>query len=240
MPIYLSRLEYREEICKGTIAFGLQKPVGFRFRAGQYVELALIKPTKRDIGGDTRTFSIASAPFEDELQFAMRLSKTAFKQVLAALPLGAEVEIRGPAGVFALHEDARRPAVFLAGGIGLAPFLSILRQARHDQIGRDIYLFYSNRRPEDAAYLGELQEWAKANHSFRFIPTMTRMEESRILWSGETDLIDAKMLSRLLPDLIVPVYYVSGPSRFVTGMISVLTVLNVEETNIRTEDFGEY
>ncbi len=240
MSTYVSRLEYREEICEGTIAFGLQKPAGFRFRAGQYVEMALIKPAKRDIGGDTRTFSIASAPFEGGLLFAMRLSNTAFKRVLEALPVGSEIEIRGPAGTFALHEDPRHPAVFLAGGIGLAPFLSILRQAFHDRIGRDIYLFYSNRRPEDTAYLGELQEWEKTNHSFRFIPTMTRMAESRIRWNGEIGPIDPKMLKRLLPNLIAPKYYVAGPSRFVTGMISVLTVLNVEEVDIRTEDFGEY
>ena len=166
----MSRLEYREEICEGTIAFGLQRPTGFRFRAGQYVEITLIKAAKRDIGGDTRTLSIASAPFESGPLFAIRLSKTAFKQVLEALPLGSEIEIRGPAGTFALHEDPLRPAVFLAGGIGLAPFLSIVRQAFHDRLRRDIYLFYSNRRPEDTAYLGELQEWEKTNHSFRLFP----------------------------------------------------------------------
>jgi len=235
----MSRLEYREELCEGTIAFGLQKPADFRFRAGQYVEIALMKPAKRDIGGDTRTLSIASAPFESGLLFAMRLSKTAFKQVLEALPLGSEIEIRGPAGTFALREDPRRPVVFLAGGIGLAPFLSILRQAFHDRIGRNIYLFYSNRCPEDTAYLGELQEWEKTNHSFRFIPTMTRMAESRIRWNGDRPYrpedVEAFAAQSDRASLLC-----GWPFALCDGYDSVLTVLNVEEVDIRTEDFGEY
>ncbi len=240
LSVYFSRLEHREEICAGTLALQLTKPATFRFRAGQYVEITVIKPRKRDIGGNSRTFSIASAPFEDKLTFVMRLSNSAFKEELRLLRLGSPIQISGAAGSFVLDEDPKRAAVFLVGGVGLAPSRSILRQAVHDRVKRGIFLFYSNRCPEDAAYLGELFEHEKEYANFRLIATMTRMAGSESAWNGETGPIDAAMLRRFLMEVKAPVYYVTGPSRFVTGMISVLTALDVGEADVRIEDFGEY
>lgn len=240
LSVYVRRLEYREQICEGTVALELTKPATFHFRAGQYVEIAVIKPRKRDIGGNSRTFSIASAPFENKLTFVMRLSNSAFKEELRSLPLGSPIQISGAAGNFVLEEDAGRPAVFLVGGVGLAPCRSILRQAAHDRIKRDIFLFNSNRRPEDAAYLGELFELEKEHRNFRLIATMTRLAGSESAWNGETGPINAAMVKRFLTEVKTPVYYVTGPSRFVTGMISALTALDAREEDIRVEDFGEY
>lgn len=240
MSVYISRLEHREKICEGTLALELTKPATFHFRAGQYVEITVIKPRKRDIGGNSRTFSIASAPFEGKLTFVMRLSNSAFKEELKLLPLGSPIQISGAAGSFVLDEDPGRPAVFLAGGVGLAPCRSILRQAVHDRIKRDIFLFYSNRHPEDAAYLGELFELEKKHRNFRLIATMTRLEGSESVWNGETGPINAAMLRRFLAGVKTTVYYVTGPSRFVTGMTSALTALDAGEADVRVEDFGEY
>lgn len=240
MSIYFSRLEQHEEICEGTVALHLSRPSAFYFRAGQFVEMTLIKPKKRDIGGNSRSFSIASAPFENELLFVMRLSNSAFKEELMSLPRGREIQISGAAGHFTLHEDLERPIVFLAGGVGFAPCRSILRQAFHDRSERDLFLFYSNRRPEDAAYLGELRQFEKEHRMFHLTATMTRTVDAGVGWSGEKGPIDSVMLRRFLTDVSPPVYYIAGPSRFVTGMISALTALDVEEADIRTEDFGEY
>ena len=240
MSFYISQLEHREKICEGTLALELNKPATFRFHAGQYVEITVIEPRKRDIGGSSRTFSIASAPFEDRLTFVMRLSNSAFKEELRSLPLGSPIQISGAAGSFVLDEDPKRPAVFLAGGVGLAPCRSILRQTFYDRTKRDIFLFYANRHPEDAAYLGELFELEKEHRNFRFIATMTRLTGSRNAWNGETGPINAAMLRRFLTGVKAPAYYVTGPSRFVTGMISALTALDVGEADVRVEDFGEY
>ena len=240
MSVYTSRLVRREKICEGTLAFELTKLVTFHFRAGQYVEITVIEPRKRDIGGNNRTFSIASAPFEDKLTFVMRLSGSAFKEELSSLPLGSPIQISGAAGSFVLDEDPKRPAVFLVGGVGLAPCRSILRQTFYDGLKQDIFLFYSNRRPEDAAYLGELSRLEKEHANFRLIATMTRMAGSDTAWNGETGPITAAMLRHFLTRVKTPVYYVTGPSRFVTGMISALTALDVVEADVRVEDFGEY
>ncbi|PTQ83031.1 flavin-dependent oxidoreductase [Nitrosospira multiformis] len=83
---------------------------------------------------------------------------TAFKRVLKKIPLGTEFKMEGPGGSFTLHNNKAIPAVFLAGGIGITPVRSIVLQAIHDQVARDLFVFDSNNRPEDAAFLDDLEQ----------------------------------------------------------------------------------
>jgi ferredoxin-NADP reductase len=152
-----SKLMRREEVAEGTMAFHFEKPSGFNYKAGQSADVTLANPPETDAEGNTRTFSIASSPFENELVFTTRMRDTAFKRSLKKVPLATEVKIGSAAGSFTLHENPAKPAVFLTGGIGITPFLSIVRQANHDRLPHNLYLFYSNRRPEDAAFLDTLQ-----------------------------------------------------------------------------------
>jgi len=92
-----SALRKREQIAEGTMAFHLDKPAGFEFRAGQAIDLTLINPPETDSEGNTRTFSIASAPFDPDLMFATRMRDTACKRVLRSMPLGTEVKFMDPA-----------------------------------------------------------------------------------------------------------------------------------------------
>jgi ferredoxin-NADP reductase len=95
---------------------------------------------------------------------------TAFKRSLKKLlPLTTEVKIGSAAGSFTLHKNPAKPAVFLAGGIGITPFVSIVRQADRDRLPHKLCLFYSNRRPEDAPFLGTLQNLEKTNPNFHLI-----------------------------------------------------------------------
>jgi ferredoxin-NADP reductase len=196
-----SKLIRREEVAEGTIAFHFEKPTGFNFKAGQFADVTLTDPPETDAEGNTRTFSIASPPFENELVFTTRMRDTAFKRSLKKVPLTTEVKIGSAAGSFTLHKNPAKPAVFLAGGIGITPFLSIVRQADRDRLPHKLYLFYSNRRPEDAAFLDTLQTLETTNPNFRLICTMTEMSKSKKQWKGETVLIDKEMLSRHLPIL---------------------------------------
>lgn len=230
----------REEIAEGTMAFHLDKPAGFEFRAGQTIDWTLINPPETDAEGDIRTFSIVSAPFDPDLMIATRLRDTAFKRVLRSMPLGTEVKIDGPSGSFTLHKNSAKPAVFLAGGIGITPFFSIVRQATHDHLPHQLYLFYSNRRPEGAPFLASLEELAKENANFHFIPTMTEMAKSSWRWSGETGLINREMLAKYIPYLQGPIYYIAGPPAMVTAMRQALAQAGVDEDDIRTEEFSGY
>src|SRR5688500_18366589 len=117
------------------------------------MDITLIAPPETDAEGNTRGFSINSAPDDSELVFATRLRDTAFKRVLATMPLATAVKAEGPFGSFTLHNDPRRPAVLLAGGIGVTPFRSIARRAARGMLPHRILLFYANKRPEDAPFL---------------------------------------------------------------------------------------
>lgn len=240
MPAYTVKLKSRRTVADGTMAFYFDRPQGFQFQAGQYFSLTLIDPPETDAEGNVRTFSIASAPFEEDLTIATRMRDTAFKRVLKATPLGTEVKINGPFGSFTLHADPSRPAVFLAGGIGITPFRSMILEATRQKWLRRLFLFYANRRPEDAAFLDELQRLEKENPNYTFIGTMAEMEKSQVLWHGETGFVNQQMLSKYLKDLAAPIYYSAGPPAMVTAMRDMLIRDGVTEDNIHTEDFVGY
>jgi ferredoxin-NADP reductase len=160
--------------------------------------------------------------------------------VLRKASLGLQVKIDGPGGSFVLHRKSEKPAAFLAGGIGITPFLSIIRQAGHDKSPHHLYLFYSNRRPEDAPFLDLLLEATKANPNFHLIATMTEMDKSQREWKGETGYINKDMLTKHLPSLQGPIYYLAGPPAMVAAMRGTLIEAGVDEDDIRTEEFSGY
>ncbi len=240
MTIFDTRLRRRETVAEGTMAFYFDRPPGFNFEAGQFASFTLVDPPERDDAGDMRTFSLASAPYQGELMIATRMRDTAFKRCLRALPDGAPLEVDGPYGEFTLRADASRPVAMLAGGIGITPFLSMLRHAARTNDGRRRYLFYSNRRPEDAAFLDELRELERADPNLRLIATMAEMEKSSRPWSGETGFIREDLLRKTFDDLAVPLYYAAGPPDMVAAMTQFLTRAGVARAAVIAEEFAGY
>jgi ferredoxin-NADP reductase len=240
MPKYETTLLGSETVAEGTMAFHFARPADFKFEAGQSINVSLIDPPETDAKGHARTFSIVSAPHETELVIATRMRDTAFKRVFKSMPSGGRLSLRGPAGKFTLDGADTRPAVFLAGGIGITPFVSMLRHAAHSRLARDLWLFYSNRRPEDAAFLDELAALPQRNPRYRFVGTMVEMAKSVRPWSGETGFLDRVMLERHLKDLSACVYYVAGPPGLVEAMQKMLTDGGVKDEAIRTDEFYGY
>ena len=240
MTTHESRLQGREEIANGTMSFHFEKPAGFSFKAGQAIDVVLLDPPSADTQSARHTFSIVSAPFENELVVATRMRDSAFKRTLGSLPVGSHIAIEGPFGSLTLHNDRARPAVFIAGGIGITPFISMLRQAAKDRLQQRLVLLYSNRRPEDAAFLAELQRIEQQNKNFRLAATMTLMSGSSQPWNGQTGLIDAALLKSVAVDLSAPIYYVAGPPGLVEGMRQTLNGAGVDDDDIRSEEFYGY
>jgi ferredoxin-NADP reductase len=240
MAKYISKLLERKEIAEGTMEFHFSKPEGFNYKPGQHIEITLINPPETDEEGNSRVLSLVSAPYEPNLIVATRMRDSAFKRVLKTMPIGGEVNIEGPYGSLILHSDSTKPAVFIAGGIGITPFMSMIRYATKENLPHKIFLFYSNRRPEDTAYLEELKQKERENPNFHLIATMTQMENSKLPWHGETGYINEAMIKKYIEDITKPIYYLAGPPAMVSAMREMLVKMGIIEDYIRTEEFGGY
>ena len=240
MTAYDTRLQGREEVASGTMAFHFEKPAGFTFKPGQAIDVVLLDPPTADAQISRHTFSIVSAPFENELVIATRMRDSPFKRALKALPIGSPLAIEGPFGSLVLHKDQARPAVFIAGGIGITPFMSMLRQATKERAPQRLLLLYSNRRPQDAAFLAELQQLERENETFRLVATMTELGDLRCPWDRQTGLIDGPLIKNAIAGLRAPVFYVAGPPGLVEAMRRTLNGAGIEDEDIRSEDFFGY
>jgi len=221
MSTYDVKLLARHEIADGTMEFHFTRPDGFEFKAGQAIELLLPQPA----GG--HAFSLVNSPSEGELVVATRMRDSAYKRALRALPIGASVKVDGPFGSLTLHRNPSRAAVFVAGGIGITPFMSIVRNAVVEGLKHPMALVYSNRRARDAAYLDELRSIG----NLRLVATLT--EEGG-------GFVDAAMIRRATEGLPAPIFYVAGPPAMVEAMKAVLEKAGVEDTDVRSEEFFGY
>lgn len=240
MGVSTVKLLRQQQVAEGTAAFFFDRPPGFDFAAGQSIDMTLLDPPETDAEGNTRAFSLAGAPLEPALMVATRLRDTAFKRTLKGLRPGAEVAVDGPFGSMTLHRKTSRPAVILAGGIGITPFRSMIVQTLKAGTGHRLFLIYSNRRPEDAAFLAEFQELARQHENFKLVATMTDLEKSRAGWSGETGHISLELLMKYLTDLADPIYYTAGPPALVAAMKELLNEAGVDEDDVNSEDFSGY
>lgn len=240
MPSYIISLKQRVELAHHTMGFVFDKPNDFAFTAGQFGGFVLTHTDEKQTKNKLRSFTLVSPPYADELMFVTRIRDSVYKNTLMYLPLGAEVKLNAPFGCFTLHRDVKTPAVFIAGGIGVAPARSMALQAAKEQQPQAFYLFYSNRRPEDAPFLQEFAALQQTNPRFRFIPTFTQTDPTQLSGQGETGYISKAMLARHISDLTLPVYYICGPSAMVAAMRRMLSDAGVDETKIVTEEFSGY
>jgi ferredoxin-NADP reductase len=230
----------RQRIAKDTMAFWFSADGdSFGFRAGQHADFVFMQPRMGTETDNFRTFSLASSPKDKEpIMIAMRMRKTAFKVALMEAALGTKFVVSRPRGSFTLHSDIRRPAVFLAGGIGISPIRSILQSAAQERLPHKMYLFYSNREAEDAAFIEEFESLSSRNRNLLFIPTVTG--RSTGAWPYEKGRINREMLRRYLVGLDGPVYYIAGPSGMVSAMTALLNSSGVNDDDMKIEEFGDY
>jgi ferredoxin-NADP reductase len=241
LPVRTLALKARSEVATRTMEFRFEKPTGMTFKAGQYLDFTLLSPPETDEEGNSRSFSISAAPDDEDLAIVTRLRDSAFKRCLQKIPLGTEIQVEGPFGDFSLHHNPDRPAVLLAGGIGITPFHSMVRMDAHRGGSRRILLFYSNRRPEDAPFLEEFRQLAKRHPLFTFVPTMSRASASLLPWDGLVGRIEYGLIQKHLHgNSAPPIFYIAGPPRMVADLGTMLANAGVGEDDIRTEEFIGY
>jgi len=240
MSTHVVKLLKREHLAEHTMAFHFERPAGFTYKPGQAIDLTLIE-TQGGLAQDERhAFSIVNAPFQEGIVVATRMRDSAYKRALDGLPAGALVRIKGPFGSLTLHADRARPAVLVAGGIGITPFISMVRQSRRDDWPQQLSLLYANRSPQAAAFLEELQQLARDHSRFRLVATMTGSHGSMGDWQGETRPIGDALLRVVGDKLVRPVYYLAGPPGMVESAGEALTRAGVPEEDVRSEIFYGY
>ncbi len=209
-----------------TFVFQPEQPISWK--PGQFLQYTLPHQNPDD-RGEKRFFTIASAPYENHIQVTTRFTLekgSSFKNNLHKLNVGDEIETQGPNGSFSL-EDPDKSHVFLAGGIGITPFRSILLQLDHDQNPLNVTLLYSNRN-EEIIFKNEFDGLAKKH------------PELKIHYIIEPQRIDLAAIQSPISDLQSPTYYLSGPKPFVDAMKTNLEQLKIPTEQIKTDYFPGY
>jgi ferredoxin-NADP reductase len=234
-----ARIREKREVARGTllVTFDLLGEE-LDFTPGQYFFVTLPDVGHRDDKGLRRHITVVTSPSEKGvLGFATRMRESAFKRTLGELPVGAEVEVEPPKGSFALPEDTSRPLVFVAGGIGITVFRSMLRYIREKGLPYRVTLIFSNRDRESTAFLDELRALEQELPGFRLVLTMTQDPG----WAGETRKIDSRFVRDYLGDGVDEyTFLVAGPPAMVEGVQQALDEAGVEEENVIAERYSGY
>jgi ferredoxin-NADP reductase len=206
-----------------TFKFQPNKPI--IWVAGQYIKVELIHDNT-DTEGDKRYFTVSSAPFENNIQITTRITESSFKKAMSKLDIGDEITIiHGPKGDF-IWQESELPNVFIIGGIGITPFISIIRQQVHDNQKINANLVYSNRT-KDIPYMEEIDNW-------------THNDQSLIVDYEIGTPITVKRLEQLIPKLGKSIIYISGPELMVETIADQLKNHGLSDQQIKKDHFINY
>jgi ferredoxin-NADP reductase len=222
-----AKIKNRKKVAEGTYKVDFSVAEKVDFIAGQHTGVWLPKFIHEDSRGNFRLFSICSSPNnKKEISITFRDRGSGFKRTLLELPIGTEVNLMKPAGFFVLPADGKQKVGFIAGGIGITPFMSMINFATEEKTTNKIVLYYVNSSAETAAFLPELKELEKKNKNFslnnfigreKFTEAMKKMKnQEEFLW------------------------YIAGPPGMVAEMRNILFLNKVNPAKILTEEFEGY
>jgi len=217
--------------------FDRTKNPSYDFLPGQYNRV-IIPSVQNDPRGTSRMFSIASSPLEKEyLMITTKISQSPFKQTLNSLQTGGSVDFFGPIGRFVYDETDTRHHVFLAGGIGLTPFRSMIMYAASKNLATPITMVVSFSTVEEFIYFDELTKISADHKNIKIIYTVTRPESS---WTGQTGRISTDMIIKYIPDFQNCPFYICGSAKVTVALEEIVKSMNISEENIKKEEFPGY
>lgn len=231
-PKFTAIVVGKTNLATNTLAFRLKPEIGrLKFIPGQYVGVWL-PGLRNDPMGSVRSFSIVNQPGARFLEIAFREGSTPYKKALQKLKVGSKVTVDGPYGQFTLHDDPKRPALFVAGGIGIAPVVSIVGDPKNR--GYKMAVLYSEKTPGDAVYTKDLERLKKKQPKLNVVLTMTRDPK----WPGQKGRINSSLIKKHLTKNSI-VYLVGKPD-MVADIKKLLAKLKVKDQDIKTEIFTGY
>ncbi len=214
-------------IADRTIEVVIAVPSDFHFSAGQYVTITLPKLHNESVHEQFRDFSIASSPLRSgEIAIAFRASDSPFKTQLLESPHGATLEIDGPKGIFTLPETVDRSLVFLAGGIGITPFLSMLHYLTETRSLQRVTVLTMNHSQAESPYCQELRSLTTASHTMHLIEHIGRLTETELSEQVERH-----------HDVI---WYIAGPPAMVSSTQGTIEKFGISPGDIHIESFTGY
>lgn len=232
------KIKEKKEIAKGALEVTFDfTGQDLKYKAGQFCSITLINPPYTDARGNSRFLGFTSSPSQkDSFSIVTRTGTSGFKKSLGELPIGTEVEMGGIDGRINLPADKTQPVVFVAGGIGIAPVMGIIRYCHENSWEYSVTLVYSNKDRASAIFFDELERYSKENNKFRFIPTMTDDPS----WTGEKRKINAEFIKTYFPEPGNNVYFVTGTPKFVPSVFKEIKEAGVPILNLRMEIFTGY
>jgi ferredoxin-NADP reductase len=237
---YLLKLEARAQLAPDVYELRFTSDRRIRFRPGQYLEWTL-GHSRPDSRGNRRYFTIASSPGEREVRLGVKFypGASSFKRSLLAMRPGDQIGAAQLAGDFVLPAGKQEKLVFMAGGIGITPFRSMIRDLLDHEEARPITVLYSNKAAPEIVYADVLEE-ARKQLGITTVYTLT--DENRVPpdWQGETGRFDAEMIAKTVPDYCERTFYLSGPRSLVVRFEEVLRGLGIPKSRIKTDFFPGY
>jgi len=217
---------------EGIASFRFAKPDGYTFTPGQFFTITI--ETRE--GMQSKHFSHADAPGDPVVELTTRLSGSAFKDALLALTPRAHARISGPKGRLGVPDGATAIG-FLAGGVGITPAHSIIRDAVTRGTGLHIALFYGNRNENCVPYGEELRGYAASTPGFLYVETFDEPADD---WTGESGFITADLVRRHVSEPADRHWIVAGPPLMVEAMRRVVSDLSLPVDSVSYEVFAGY
>ncbi|MFZ2205171.1 MAG: FAD-dependent oxidoreductase [Minisyncoccia bacterium] len=215
-----------KQITKGTMEVAIKVSENFNFIAGQYIWLQVPLLKYPDTKGNTRMYSISSSPNKKgELDIIFRLNENGYNRTLVEMIPGEEIIFSGPYGPQKLPEDKSVPVVFVAGGVGVASFLSMIRFSTETDSGHKIVLIYTCESEKEMVYYDELKQLEKDNSNLKIFSVVGLLKENK-LNSLVSDYIDKETF-----------WSVIGPKSFVDFVGFYLNKKGVSLRDINFEQF---
>ncbi len=213
----------------------LELPEGAQlsFKSGQYLDIGLTDPKNRELEGEWSGFSITSSPLQKEYLEIAVSKRGPFTQELHETVVGSTLEIRGPEGDFVYEPSQDGEPVFIAGGIGITPIMSMLRYLCDLQFPAPATLIYSCRSFEDVIFFPELLGMDSRWEGFTAHFTLTRSSPTD--WEGATRRVDQPMLEETISDPADKSYYICGPQEMMLMLTYCLRDMGVSKEQIATE-----
>ncbi len=232
-------LKWKKQLSADIFAFAFDRPQNVKFLPGQYMEWTL-QHGNADSRGNRRYFSIASSPTENNLLIAVKFynPSSSYKKTLIGLAKQQKIIATQVAGDFILPKDTKKPIIFIAGGVGITPFRSMVQYIVDKNLQSNIVLFYSNRTANEILFSDIFQK--AESYGVKTVYTLTDINNIPLNWTGEKGYITESLIRQHAGDYMKRTFYISGPQLMVRNFEKMLLHMGIRKWNIKTDFFPGY